>query len=342
MNPQAIGQPKVLITKSVKSSLITLFTAHPVVTFVVAIAAICIPLFWDRYWQKTQLELRILNAAQLVNQEAFQQGFTVSHNGIVLDSLARVTMSLSNTGTKAIRKTDIVRQPSICFYPSSTVLTVQIDEDDSQKLSENIKISKSTVEVPIELLNPGEDITLSIFAQSTMEGILNPTPSARIEYLDSIKLVNLVDLIEAAGIRAAKERTWNLGLSFWVASGFGLLMLIITPNGISQLIQQRRLGKRLSGNPEILDSLTEAGKLRDFVRREMKFLPPSHSKELQLAINKYEVSGGKFCSAEFIHESLRRAIYQDPTTRNAVVGIIFLLIICLYFSVYHLYVLYKP
>ena len=257
------------VAVSKKQGVFSWFLAHPIMSFVLAVSAIAIPLLWDYSKTTTSLDLRIVEAVQLVNEETFESGFTVNHKGNVLDGLARVTLLFVNTGNSAISKELIVKEPVVAFPASVNVLAAQVPASDLNKLSSAPAIEQFNVRIPVSLLNPGETITLNIYADCEIDDLINPSTESRVKYLNDIAVHNLVDQVEAAGIRAAKARipkfNWDTIPSGLLAVFMGFSAFVLRSN----LREQKAFQKKIRENPEFLNEFSTREQLEEFVKTEL-------------------------------------------------------------------------
>ena len=224
---------------------------------------------WDKFKNTTALDLRVIEAVQLVNEEAFESGFTVNHNGEQLQNLARVNMALINTGNTAISQDQIIAQPVISFPDSVSVIAVQVEKQDLKKLESKPKVDRNVITIPLTLLNPDESITLKIYADSGIDELIGPVPISRIKYLDEIEVFNLVDQVESAGVRAATAKIGKLNRDSIKYAFLAIISAFAIFAFSRDFKRQLKLRGRLRDEPDFLDQYENQKELKKFILRNV-------------------------------------------------------------------------
>ena len=86
---------------------------------------VVVPIVWDVYKGRAELELQHIATATLVSAEARPDQITVLYENKAIPSLSKIALALVNTGRTPIRQQDIVSYPAVSV--KDEIIDVTID-----------------------------------------------------------------------------------------------------------------------------------------------------------------------------------------------------------------------
>lgn len=244
-----------------------------ILVLVATLLAIFMPILWPRYVGKRALEARILSTISLLEKDPILDDLMISYKDKVIINLTKTRFVVINTGKTPITEDEVKVFPTIDFGPGTEILVTKILRTDPP----NIVCSMATdqrlhkVTLRFRLLNPSDFVDFSVYVTGPIEK--SPTIDARIE---GIKQVSIVDKT-AEQIEAPRRTVWPVYIAIVPIVFFGFLVLF----GVKQTLSQHRTRNWLTGNPELLDGMTDKSQFKTFITDRMGFITEKQREELR-------------------------------------------------------------
>ena len=297
----------------------------PILVLVATLLAIFIPILWTRYVGKRALEARILSTISLLEKDPILDELTISYRDKVVTNLTKTRFVVINTGKTPITEDEVRVFPTIDFGPGTEILVTKILRTDPPNIVCSIMTNQHLGKATLRflLLNPTDFVDFSVYVTGPIEK--SPTIDARIE---GIKQVSIVDKT-AEQIEAPRRTVWPV----YIVAVLTVFLMIFVLVAFKQTLSQHRTRNLLTGNPDLLDGITDKSQFERFIRDRMGFITEKQREELRSILND-EAKDFQDRRAQLI-DLLTQRIGETAASTNA----LYLLIVCV--SVLIIYIFWQ-
>ena len=214
-----------------------------------AAVGVLIPIAWDYYRSRIQLELQHLATSILVQPSANIKGLQISFESRVIPNLSQLEFVLLNTGSRPIRGEDLVSKPTLRFVDGVVPLDVSTQSVTPDNLQHTLKIDSADRSVTLDfpLMNPEDRIRFTVLATGLAPDF---TAAARIVGL------NRLEVRDRRG--AAEGDTRDLDWTMYALAVVSAFLLLISLLGIYATGKEKELA-RLAGRGLLVLPLGKTG-----------------------------------------------------------------------------------
>lgn len=285
-----------------------------IVVLVATLLAIFMPILWTRYIGKRALEARILSTISLLEKDPILDDLVISYRDKVIINLTKTRFVVINTGKTPITEDEVRIFPTIDFGPGTEILVTKILRTDPPNIVCSIMSNQHPGKATLRflLLNPTDFVDFSVYVTGPIEK--SPTIDTRIE---GIKQVSIVDKT-VEQIEAPRRTVWPVS----IVGAFTVFLMIFVLVAFKQTLSQRRTKNLLTGNPDLLDGITDKSQFEKFIRDRMGFITEKQREELRSILHD-EAKGFQDRRAQLIN-LLTQHIGKTAASTNA----LYFLIVC--------------
>lgn len=186
-----------------------------IISSIISIIGIAVPIAWDWWSHRSELTVETKQATTVLQEEKTVQRLTIFYAEKSITSLSKIILIVKNTGTTPIIKDDIV-SPLTIKIDTTKLLDVSITQQIPSNLGAMISSVNQNIVIGFPLLNPGDEIELSILTDG---GIPKYSVDARIRNINAITVIT-----------TPKRRTQireNISPGVYVQTASSLFFLII-------------------------------------------------------------------------------------------------------------------
>lgn len=219
------------------------------------------PIIWDWWSKRSEITVETKQSFTLLQKEKSIQKLEIFYGGKSVDSLAKTVLVLKNSGRTPISKDDVVAPLTLTFQKSE-VLEVIVMRQTPSNLNAAITTDGHNVAVTFQLLNPDDEIELSVLTNGE-----NPT-------FDAHARIKSISKILQTSLENQPRVRWNAGVGPYVAGIFGIIFIF---GGIGLLLEipKKNMAKRLINHPQgPIATATSPDQIRDYVTTSLSFYSP--------------------------------------------------------------------
>ncbi len=299
-----------------------------ILALVVTLLAILTPILWTYYVGRRALEARILSSISLLEKDPILDELTISYRDKVVTNITKTRFFVINTGKTPITEDEVKAFPTIDFGQEAEILDTKILRTDPPNIVCNIMADQHLGKVTLRfrLLNPTDFVDFSVYVTGPIEK--SPTIDARIE---GIKQISIVDKT-AEQIEAPRRTVWPVYIASVFIVFFGILILF----AVKEILSQRRTRNLLTGNPHLLEAMTDKSQFKTFITDRMGFIAEKQREELQSILND-DTKDFQDRKAQLI-ELLTQRIGETAASTNALyffIVCVSVLIIYVFWQLFH-------
>ena len=208
--------------------------ATTLIGLLLATVGVLIPIAWDYYRSRIQLELQHLTTSILVQPGANIEGLHISFASRVIPSLSQLEFVLLNTGSRPIRGEDLVSRPTLRFVDDVELLDVATQSVVPDNLQHTLTIDSvdRSVTLDFPLMNPGDRVRFTVLATGLSPGF---TAAARVVGLNRLEVRDRREGAEGD----ARDLSWTV----YALAGISALYLFASLLGIYEIGREKELAR---------------------------------------------------------------------------------------------------
>lgn len=213
-------------TQGTQKQLPEYFKYANVLAVVLAILTVVVPFILTTFMEKNkELTLSIDSYISLVDKNKLSKsGIKVYFDTLLVDDLYKANCSLTNSGSLAITKEDIIDNIKIFLSQETKLLKYEI-QSYPNTIKSNDAIDGNTILLTPDLLNPNEKISLTIYYTVDKIGVLPSTQSRIID--GQIITNNQLNVSNKKSKFIIPLSTSLENILLWITLVFSMLFIII-------------------------------------------------------------------------------------------------------------------
>lgn len=252
-------------------------TKNIVMSFILAIATITIPIIYEEYSHRSELEFRIESSNSLFPTDPLLNDFLITYQGKPIKNLTRMDCTFFNSGNMPITPEDIIEEPIINIPKESGIIAVILLNKYPKNLYAEypFNLSRNDIKLKFSLLNPGDYIKLAIYLNRSSNEL--PNVVARIKGVKEIGVANFRNDDEQTDNKSNSVMDKIVLLVKYFFIFFVILFLLFTGK---QSIDFHRTKNLLKSNPKLLSEFSNSEEFKKFIDKNLAGLGSNQKKKL--------------------------------------------------------------
>jgi hypothetical protein len=304
-------------------------TKNIAISLLLAIATITIPIVYEEYSHRSELEFRIESSNSLLPADPLLKDFLITYQGKPIKNLTRMDCTFFNSGSIPITSDDIIDEPIISFPKDSGIIAViPLNKYPRNHYVElPLNLSKNEIKIKFNLLNPGDFIKFAIYLNMSSNEL--PFIVARIKGIKEIKVVNFIPT-DVQTEKKTNSVIEKIILLIRYAGMFFVILLILFSG--KQAIHFRRTKNLLKKNPNLLSEFNDVKDFKNFIDKNFAALGSDQKKKLLMK----EIEDAEKDFSEDNKNRLIAAINNALNTRSgSEIVFIFFIILSIVFAYFY-------
>jgi hypothetical protein len=251
-------------------------TQNIVISLLIASVTIILPIIYEEYSHRSELEFRIESANSLLPADPLLKDFLITYQGKPIKNLTRMDCIFVNSGNTPITSDDIIDEPIISIPKDSGIIAAIPLNKEPQNLYVELplNLSKNEIKIKFNLLNSGDFIKLAIYLNGSSNEL--PIIVARIKGIKEINVVNNIPT-DVQTEKKTNSIVENIILIIKYV-GIFLLILFILFSG-KQAVDFHRTKDLVRNHPNILKNFDNINEFKTFIDKNLAALGPDQKKK---------------------------------------------------------------